>query len=91
MHPHTLWAQRADTVFVTIALENIKEPTLKVDDARFFFKCGVIGGQDQFELDFKFFKEVDCSVSIRAGPNFMESVYVSEESALTVAENSKLS
>lgn len=64
-HPPCKWAQRADTVIITINVEDIeKEQQIEIDDSRLFFHCK--GGHEHlvYELDFKFYKEVDSKVSI---------------------------
>ncbi|XP_022079787.1 prostaglandin E synthase 3-like [Acanthaster planci] len=63
LHPPTKWAQRADTIFITVSVEDIEKEKqeLKVDDDRFFFHCK--GGHEHhvYELDIKFYKEVESS------------------------------
>ncbi|XP_033639791.1 prostaglandin E synthase 3-like [Asterias rubens] len=71
-HPPCKWAQRADTVIITINVEDIeKEQRVEVEDNRLFFHCK--GGHEHlvYELDFKFFKEVD-SKSLRKMPTGRE-------------------
>ena len=61
--PLVMWAQRADLVFVTVCLEDCKEPAIKVEPEKLHFKG--IGGTDmkEREVTLEFFKEIDPDVS----------------------------
>ena len=58
-----MWAQRADLVFVTVCLEDCKDPTIKVEPEKLYFKG--VGGTDkkEREVTLVFFKDVDPDVS----------------------------
>jgi len=63
--PAVEWAQRKDIVYVTIGVENLKEPQIDLADDKFHFRGR--GGPDQREFDclLEFYKPVDASKSRR--------------------------
>lgn len=56
------WAQRPKLIFLTICVEDCKNPEIKVEPKRLHFKG--VGGTDkrEFEVDLEFFKEIDTDV-----------------------------
>ena len=58
LHPSILWAQRKDTVILTVNLNDIKGEHFTLDNTKFTFKG--IGGSDQqrYGCELEFFKEV---------------------------------
>lgn len=58
-----MWAQRPNLIFLTVCLEDCKDPEIKVDADKLAFKG--IGGPEKknYELTINFFKEVDTEVS----------------------------
>uniref|UniRef100_T1JH99 CS domain-containing protein n=1 Tax=Strigamia maritima TaxID=126957 RepID=T1JH99_STRMM len=61
--PPMQWAQRKSAVFLTICLEDCKEPLIKLEPTKLFFKGK--GGTDkkEYEVTLNFFKEVNATDS----------------------------
>ena len=61
--PMVMWAQRPNLIFLTICVEDCKEPVINVEPSKLFFKG--VGGPDkkQHELTINFFGEIDKEVS----------------------------
>jgi len=61
--PLVMWAQRPTLVFLTICLEDVKDPEIKVEPERLYFKG--VGGTEKkvHEITINFFREVDPEVS----------------------------
>ena len=59
LHPEVLWAQRSTHVFVTINVPDCENPEIKVEKDSLTFKG--TGGVEkmEYEVNLKFFKEVD--------------------------------
>ena len=57
-----MWAQRPAMIILTICLEDCKDPEIKVDSDKLYFKG--IGGPDKkdHELTINFFGEIDTEV-----------------------------
>ena len=58
-----MWAQRPNLIFLTICVEDCKEPVINVEPSKLFFKGA--GGPDkkEHELTINFFGEIDKEVS----------------------------
>ena len=58
-----MWAQRPNLIFLTLCLEDCKDPVIKVEPNKLYFKG--IGGPEKkvHELSIDFFGEVDPEVS----------------------------
>ena len=57
-----MWAQRPGLVFLTICLEDVKDPQIKVEPDKLYFK-GVGGTEKKLhEVTVNFFKDVDPEV-----------------------------
>ncbi|XP_071451474.1 prostaglandin E synthase 3 isoform X1 [Hetaerina americana] len=63
--PPVMWAQRNNVVFLTICLEDCKEPKIKLENDKVYFHG--IGGTDKkvHEVTIEFFKEVDAEKSVQ--------------------------
>jgi len=59
--PTVLWAQREDKVFLTIAVEEIESPEIKLEENTLSFSGLAKNGQ-KYELNVEFFKSVDTKV-----------------------------
>jgi prostaglandin-E synthase len=61
------WAQRPTLVFLTVCLEDCKNPEIKVDSDKLYFKA--VGGPEKklHELTINLFSEVDPEVKIIFG------------------------
>lgn len=67
-----MWAQRNTILYLTVCLEDCKDPTIKVEPEKLFFKG--IGGTDRklHEVTINFYKEVDPEKTVQSpkGRNF---------------------
>ncbi|XP_046397352.1 prostaglandin E synthase 3 isoform X2 [Ischnura elegans] len=63
--PPVMWAQRNNVVFLTICLEDCKEPQIKLENDKVYFHG--IGGTDKkvHEVTIEFYKEVDADKSVQ--------------------------
>jgi len=62
-HPLILWAQRKETVLLTVQLENCKNPTVDIKEKCLHFK-GKGGTKDlDYEVEMEFFKEINPEIS----------------------------
>merc|ERR1712111_341318 len=61
--PMVTWAQRNNLVFLTVCVEDCEKPEIKVEADSLYFKG--TGGPDKktFEVQMKFFKEIDTEKS----------------------------
>lgn len=79
--PPVMWAQRKNLLFVTICLEDCKDPTIRVDADKVYFKG--IGGTEkkEHEVTINLYKEIDADKTIKSpkGRNF-ELVLFKKES-----------
>jgi prostaglandin-E synthase len=58
-----MWAQRSSLIFLTVCLEDVKDPEIKVEPTKLFFK-GVGGTEKKLhEVTVNFLKEIDPDVS----------------------------
>ena len=58
------WAQRTNLIFLTICVEDCKDPAIKVEESKMTFKG--VGGTEKktYEIELEFFKEIDTEVSV---------------------------
>ena len=58
-----MWAQRPNLIFLTVCVEDCKDPVIKVEPNKLYFKG--IGGPEKkvHELSIDFFGEIDPEVS----------------------------
>ena len=58
LHPSILWAQRTDTVFLTLQLTDVHDEKLSLEESRFKFEG--VGGTDgnQYSCELQFLKEI---------------------------------
>ncbi|XP_046480713.1 co-chaperone protein daf-41 isoform X1 [Neodiprion pinetum] len=70
--PPVMWAQRSNVVYVTICLEDCKDPTIKVEPDKIYFYG--IGGTERkaHEVTINLYKEIDPEKTIQTpkGRNF---------------------
>lgn len=61
--PPIIWAQRSGVVFVTINVEDCKDPDIKIEEDKFYFKS--VGGVEKklYEVTVPLYKEIDPEVS----------------------------
>jgi len=55
------WAQRSDSLYVTIALQDVKDETINLSDSALVFKGK--SGDKEYEVNIEFFKAVDAKDS----------------------------
>lgn len=63
--PSVMWAQRNNIIFLTICLEDCKNPEIKIDSDKVYFHG--VGGTEKkdHEITIPLFKEIDPEVFIR--------------------------
>lgn len=63
--PSVLWAQRSNIIFLTICLEDCKNPEIKIDHDKIYFHG--IGGTEKkmHEVTIPLFKEIDHEKSVK--------------------------
>ncbi|XP_043289192.1 prostaglandin E synthase 3 isoform X2 [Venturia canescens] len=64
--PPVIWAQRANILYVTICLEDCKDPTLEIECDKIYFKG--VGGTDRkmHELTINLFKSIEPEKTVRS-------------------------
>ncbi|KAK2158964.1 hypothetical protein LSH36_161g09019 [Paralvinella palmiformis] len=61
--PPVIWAERADKLYVTICVEDCKDPVIKFDSSSLFFS-GTGGPENkEYEVKIEFLKEIDPEAS----------------------------
>lgn len=61
--PPIMWAQRNDKVYLTINVEDVQNPVIKLEETKLFFQ-GKGGTENKhYELTIEFFKEINPSES----------------------------
>ena len=60
--PGCTWAQRPKHIILTVGLTDVKDPTIKVEKNKMYFKG--VGGTEmkEHEVEMEFFKELDPEV-----------------------------
>lgn len=68
--PPIMWAQRTNCVFLTVCLEDCKNPDIKIQQDSVYFKG--IGGTEKkrYELTIPLFKEIDAEVRMDNSKKF---------------------
>ena len=58
LHPSILWAQRKDTLLLTVSLNDIQDETFSLEETTFQFSG--MGGSDgkQYNVELEFYKDV---------------------------------
>ncbi|KAJ8666855.1 hypothetical protein QAD02_008517 [Eretmocerus hayati] len=78
--PPVMWAQRSNLLFVTICLEDCKNPTIDVSADKVYFKG--VGGTDKktHEVTINLYKEIDTEKTVQTpkGRNFELVLYKKE-------------
>jgi prostaglandin-E synthase len=59
LYPEVLWAQRADVLYITVNLTDIKEQNIQLDKTSLKFKAKGEAEQKDYEFNFEFFDEID--------------------------------
>ena len=62
--PGCVWAQRPKHIILSICLTDVKDPVIKVEKNKLYFKG--VGGSEmkEHEVDMELFKEIDVEVGI---------------------------
>lgn len=65
LHPSILWAQRKDTLLLTVSLNDIQDETFSLEETTFQFSG--VGGSDrkQYSVQLEFYKDVIPQVHIK--------------------------
>ncbi len=75
--PPVMWAQRSNLLFVTICLEDCKDPTIRIEADKVYFKG--IGGTEkkEHEVTINLYKEIDPDKTVQTpkGRNFELILY----------------
>jgi len=78
--PPVMWAQRSNILYVTICLEDCKDPTIRIEADKIYFKG--IGGTEKktHEVTINLFKEIDPDKTLQSpkGRNFEMVLYKRE-------------
>ena len=63
--PGCMWAQRPKHILLTVCLTDVKDPQIKVEPDKLYFKG--VGGTDmkEHEVSMEFFKKIDVEVNYR--------------------------
>ncbi|XP_066994826.1 prostaglandin E synthase 3 isoform X1 [Anabrus simplex] len=63
--PPVMWAQRPNVIFLTICLEDCKNPEIKIENDKVFFKG--VGGTEKkpHEVTMQLYKEIDPEKSLK--------------------------
>jgi len=61
--PGCVWAQRPKHIILAICLTDVKDPVIKVEKTKLYFKG--VGGTEkkEHEVEMEFFKEIDVEVN----------------------------
>lgn len=61
--PAVLWAQRNSVIYLTICIEDCREPVIQINPSNLYFKG--IGGPDRknYEINIDFYKDIISEVS----------------------------
>ena len=61
--PGCTWAQRPKHIIFNVCLTDVKDPTIKVEKNKMYFKG--VGGTEmkEHEVEMEFFKEIDAEVT----------------------------
>lgn len=64
IHPPVTWAQRNDLIFLTVYIEDVKNPEVKVEGNKLHVKGA--GGPEKkiYEVDMELYKEINPEVSV---------------------------
>lgn len=63
--PTILWAQRSDTILLTVSLSDIKNEKVSLEDGGFSFKANAGPKGELYSVDMTFHKEIIPQVSIK--------------------------
>ncbi|XP_014227501.1 prostaglandin E synthase 3 [Trichogramma pretiosum] len=63
--PPVIWAQRSNILYVTVCLEDCKNPTIRIEPDKIYFKS--VGGVDgkEHEVTINLYKEIDPEKSVK--------------------------
>lgn len=63
LRPTVLWAQRSDTILLTVSLSDIKNEKVSLEDGEFSFKANAGPDGKMYSVDMTFHKEIIPQVS----------------------------
>merc|ERR1711976_4156 len=59
LHPAVVWAQRNDKLYLTINLEDCKDPTIKLEEDKLYFLSKAGADKKEYEVSIEFFKPIN--------------------------------
>ncbi|KAI8640391.1 HSP20-like chaperone [Parasitella parasitica] len=81
LHPTVLWAQRADVVYLTVEISDIKKHTVDLTEKKLTFKGTGEKEQNEYEVEIEFYNDVDVQKSKQhlTPRNLTMAIYKKEE------------
>jgi len=64
MHPSAIWAQRKNCIFLTICLDDCKEPEIRIEQSGIYFKGKGGTGQKEHEAQIEMYGNLDPTNSL---------------------------
>ncbi|KAI8338568.1 HSP20-like chaperone [Chlamydoabsidia padenii] len=82
LHPTVTWAQRAEFIYLTVNVSDIKEPKLDLTADKFQFKCKGEKEQNDYECEIEFLKPIDVEKSkqVLTARNLSMVIYKTKDS-----------
>lgn len=77
--PPVAWAQRKNVVFLTICVEDCREPTITIEDSKIYFKGTGGAEKKDYEYTYNLFKDIDAEVSTMGCLLFNYFVFMLDE------------
>jgi len=66
LHPNAVWAQRNDVIFLTVQLEDCKDPTIKIEENSMTIKGHGGPEKKEYTLNVDFYEAIDTEKSIHS-------------------------
>jgi len=63
LHPAVIWAQRNNLIFLTINVEDVKDPEIRVEENRLYFKGTCSSDKKTYEADLEMYGELNAEDS----------------------------
>ncbi|CAO3607342.1 unnamed protein product [Mucor hiemalis] len=81
LHPTVLWAQRAEVIYLTVEISDIKEHNIDLTANKFTFKGVGEKEQNEYEAEIEFYGEVDVEKSKKhlTARNLTMAIYKKED------------
>ena len=92
LRPTVLWAQRSDTILLTVSLSDIKNEKVSLENGEFSFKAKAGPEGKLYSVDMTFHKEIIPQVSFEvATPSSIHCVFCRNQSTRKLIEGCSLS